>query len=172
MFAQASVPLLTRSFFAHHDTKTPVYISLISMGINLALAWWLSSTVGIYGLAAAFSISGLLNMMLLLSVLRIKFGDLDDKRIIQSVWKIMLGALIMAAVIQGLKYGVAPLVNMRTFVGIFIQTVVSMIGGALTYFFVSAVGKFDEVSIIREYVRKVLKIFKSPVKSTVQNGTH
>lgn len=170
MFAQASVPLLARSFFAHHDTKTPVIVSVVSMCVNVALAGWLSTQTilvrlsGINGLAAAFSISSLLTMLLLLCVLRIKFGDLDDKRIIRSVWKIMIGALVMALVIQGIKYGVAPLVNMRTFMGIFIQTVASILGGALTYGFISVVGKFDEVTIIGEYVRKVIRLFR-------KNGT-
>ncbi|MDP3970268.1 MAG: murein biosynthesis integral membrane protein MurJ [bacterium] len=160
MFAQASIPLLARSFFAHHDTKTPVYISIFVMIINVLLAWSLSSYFGIYGLAAAFSFSSLLSMLLLLTVLRLKFGDLDDKRIIKSVWQIVSAALIMGLVVHGLKYFIAPLVDMKTFVGIFTQTSVSIVGGALVYIGLAFLLKFDEVAIIREYISKIKQAIK------------
>lgn len=160
MFAQATIPLLARSFFAHHDTKTPVYISIIVMLANIGLAWGLSHYMGIYGLALAFSITSLLSMLLLLMVLRIKFGDLDDKRIITSVWRIMTASLIMGLVIHGLKYFVAPLVDMHTFIGILIQSVVSCIGGGMVYIAIALAFSFDEVAIIREYIGKLGKVIK------------
>lgn len=165
MFAQATIPLLARSFFANHDTKTPVYISIIGMGINILLAWLLSHFFGIYGLALAFSIASLLNMLLLLAALRLKFGDLDDNRIIRSVWKIMIAAFVMGAVIHGMKYFIAPLVNMRTFFGIFTQTVGSVIAGGAIYIAIALYFKFDEVVIIREYLHKAKLLIRNAKKS-------
>ncbi len=161
MFAQASVPLLARSFFAHNDTRTPVIISIIGMIINVTLAWMLSQLMGVYGLALAFSIASLLNMLLLLAALRIKVGDLDDKRIIKSVWKITIAALVMGLTVHGMKYFIAPIVDMRTFIGIFIQTFGSILAGALIYIVIAMAFKFDEVVIIREYIQKVKRLLKN-----------
>lgn len=162
MFAQASIPMLARSFFAQQNTKTPVIISLISMVINASLAWWLSTFMGVFGLALAFSIASLLNMLMLLVCLRVHCGDLDDQRIISSVWKIIIASLFMGLIIQGVKYAVAPLVDMHTFVGIFTQTVLSMAAGAGVYFIIAYYFKFSEVEIVRNFISKV--------KSLIRNG--
>lgn len=166
MFAQATIPLLARSFFANRDTKTPVYVSIVSMVINVALAWTFSTYFGIYGLALAFSITSLLNMLLLLGALRIKFGDLDDNRIIRSVWKIMTAAFIMGLVIHGMKYFIAPIVNMRTFVGIFTQTLGSLLAGGAIYIVIALYFRFDEVIIIREYLHKAKLIITNGKKTS------
>ncbi len=166
MFAQATIPLLARSFFAHHDTKTPVLMSIIGMIVNIGLAWGLSQYMGIYGLALAFSISSLLNMLLLLGALRIKFGDLDDSRIILSVWRIISASLVMGVVIHGMKYFVAQYVNMRTFIGIFTQSVASVIAGVAIYFAIAWYFKFDEVVIIQQYLQKAKKLITNGSKNS------
>ena len=68
--------------------------------------------------------------------------------------------MVMGLVIHGLKYFVAPLVDMCTFVGIFTQTVTSLIGGAIIYIGIALFFKFDEVTIIREYIQKALRILR------------
>ncbi|EKD76297.1 MAG: integral membrane protein MviN, partial [uncultured bacterium] len=154
MFAQATIPMLVRSFFAHHDTKTTVFISLISVGLNAILAWFLSDAFGIFGLAAAFAISSLFQMLALLFILRLKFGDLEDSAIIRSIWRIVLATAAMGLVIQGMKYFIAPAVDMRTALGLAVQTVGSVAAGLLVYLFIAYVARFPEIVIIRTYLRK------------------
>lgn len=162
MFAQASIPMLARSFFAQQDTKTPVIISSIAMILNASLAFFLSQWLGIYGLALGFSIANLLNMLMLLATLRVKFGDLDDERIVNSVWKIILASLVMGLVIHGIKYIIAPLVDMHTFIGILIQSVASLCAGVFIYLVIAIYFKFAEVDIIHEWLLKA--------KSQILNG--
>ncbi|MBU0731974.1 murein biosynthesis integral membrane protein MurJ [Patescibacteria group bacterium] len=154
MFAQAAIPLLARTFFAQQDTKTPVYISIFSMVLNAVFAFILSGYMGVYGLALAFSISALINMLLLLSYLRIKFGYLDDKRIINSVWKIIAASLVMGLVIHGIKYFVAPVVDMQTTLGIFVQTSIAIVAGGLVYLLIAFKFKFDEIDLVIDWLRK------------------
>ncbi|MBI2415738.1 MAG: murein biosynthesis integral membrane protein MurJ [Candidatus Kerfeldbacteria bacterium] len=160
MFAQATIPLLTRSFFAHHDTKTPVIISIISMVLNIVVAWLAVPYFGLYGLALAFAVSSLASMLLLLVVLRVRCGDLDDRIIIQSVWRIVGAALVMGAVIQGMKYFIAPLVDMRTFIGILLQTIFSIMAGGLTYFAIAWYFHFTEIDIIGRYFTKLRGVIR------------
>jgi putative peptidoglycan lipid II flippase len=158
LFAQASIPLLARSFFAHQDTKTTVVISIISVLTNLLLANSLSQWYGLYGLALAFSISSVLNMLLLLGALRLKFGDLEDNAIIQAVLRISLATISTGFVIHGLKYLVAPLVDMQTYVGILIQTLVSMVGGAIIYMGLAYIFQFPELNIVKQSLIKLKRL--------------
>jgi putative peptidoglycan lipid II flippase len=54
---QGLIPLLSRTLFARHDTKTPMIVGIISMLINIVLAIILSHYWGVLGVAAAFSIT-------------------------------------------------------------------------------------------------------------------
>ena len=159
LFAQASIPLLARSFFAHQDTRTTVVISVITVATNLGLAFGLTQYLGLYGLALAFTISSLLNMLLLLLMLRLKFGDLDDIAIIKAVWRIIVATLAAGLVIHGIKYVVAPFVDMRTFVGILIQTVAAIGGGGLVYLGIAYYFKFPELQIVQQQLHKLKRLF-------------
>lgn len=63
--------LLTRSYYAQQDTKTPLYISIVSIGLNIALAVLLArpDAYGIYGLALAQSIAAAFEALMLIAVL-------------------------------------------------------------------------------------------------------
>lgn len=157
LFAQASIPLLARSFFAHHDTRTTLYISVGSLVLNFGLAYGLMQYLQLYGLALAFAISSLVNMLLLLFFLRIKFGDLDDATIVRSIWRIMIASLAMGLTIHGMKYFVAPLVDMRTFIGILIQTVASLGAGGIVYLGAAYYFNFPELQIVKQQLAKLRK---------------
>lgn len=160
MFAQALIPLLARSFFAKQDTKTPVIMSVIAMIVNIILAILLAPIAGIIGLAFAYSIAAILQMMLLLGALRVRHGDLDDDHIVNSAFKIIVAAVGMGLVIQGLKYAVEPLVDMTTFVGVFIQTGSAVVSGGLTYLIIASLFHFDEVDIVVGKMQSGIQLIK------------
>ncbi|MCK5357856.1 MAG: murein biosynthesis integral membrane protein MurJ, partial [Elusimicrobiales bacterium] len=53
LFAQASIPLLARVFYARHNSLTPFYIGLSSALVNLILSLVLVRILGVAGLALA-----------------------------------------------------------------------------------------------------------------------
>jgi len=77
--------ILTSSFYAYQDTKTPVRILVITVFMNLCLNVILAPHYAQAGLAISSSITGLINALLLLFLLRnkIKFSFV-------SLWKRML----------------------------------------------------------------------------------
>ncbi|MBU2235520.1 murein biosynthesis integral membrane protein MurJ [Patescibacteria group bacterium] len=164
LFAQSLVPMLARSFYAFQNTKTPVIISVISMAINIVGSVILVQSMGVLGLALAFSIASFVNMILLLAALRARLGDLDDHRIITSTLKIILLSLLMGLVVQGLKYVIGPLVDMKTFFGVFIQTAGSIFGGGLIYISLAVKLNFDEVDIIKRFFQKAKNQFSNSHK--------
>jgi putative peptidoglycan lipid II flippase len=65
----ALVQILARAYYASRDTSTPVALTLISIGANVALSVTLAPTMGINGLALANSIATLAEAALLLAFL-------------------------------------------------------------------------------------------------------
>ncbi len=155
MFAQASIPLLARAFFAKQDTTTPVIISIGGVVLTVVLALLFVDRSGVIGLALAFSIASVAQMLALLATLRARHGDLDDDRIISSTWKIIICSLGMGIIIHGLKYLVADMVNMQTFVGVFIQTLAALIGGGVAYILIAQHFQFEEARAIQHKLRSM-----------------
>ena len=74
--AQALVYLLTRAFYAFHNTKTPVKISIGTMFLDIFLGaiFILVFKLPIWSLALAFSLSSIVQVFLLVSLLQKKVG--------------------------------------------------------------------------------------------------
>jgi len=160
LFAQSLIPLLARSFYAFEDTKTPVYISLFSVIVNIFGAIYLGKVMGIFGVALAFSIAAIINMILLLVVLRIRIGYLDDDRLTWSAIKIGLLSMLVGGFGFLVMRFVAPLVDMRTYLGIFIQTAVTLMLSGITYIALSLLFRFEEVEILEKYFGKYIKFLR------------
>ncbi|MBX4190389.1 murein biosynthesis integral membrane protein MurJ [Candidatus Parcubacteria bacterium] len=65
--AQSLIPILSRAFYAMHNTKIPVTVSIFSIIINLSLAWLMTFHfhADVRGLAIAFAVAGNINFLLL-----------------------------------------------------------------------------------------------------------
>jgi putative peptidoglycan lipid II flippase len=153
LFAQALIPLVARAFYSIQDTKTPVIIGIISVVVNIIASLLLIKPLGIMGLAFAFSIASFVNILLLLVMLRLKVGDLNDSEILISTLKIIFISLVMGAVAYLALNIIAPLVNMRTFWGIFTQAAGTTAASILVYFGLAFVFKLKEIKGIREVIR-------------------
>ncbi|MFH1388126.1 MAG: murein biosynthesis integral membrane protein MurJ [Patescibacteria group bacterium] len=75
LFAEALILLFLRGFFAWEDTKTPFIIGFLSALVRLLGAWYLSSFMGVPGLALGFSIGSILHLALLFIILRRKINE-------------------------------------------------------------------------------------------------
>ncbi|MFA5154858.1 MAG: murein biosynthesis integral membrane protein MurJ [Patescibacteria group bacterium] len=133
LFAQATIPLLVRVFYARHNSATPFYIGLFTVAVNTALAIWLAPRFGVAGLALAYSIDNILNFLLLWIWLSIKVGNLDLGNIIRSVLKFTLSAVAAGGAAQIMKVLIWPYIDMSRFSGVFIQLVVSSTVGLVVY---------------------------------------
>jgi len=133
LFAQASIPLLVRVFYARHNSKTPFYLGIFTVAADVILCLLFSRTMGVAGLALAYSISSILNFILLWGWLHFKVGDLGIAKISLAALKFSASAVGAGMVIQLMKIVVWPFIDMTTFLGVFIQLGVSATFGVLTY---------------------------------------
>ncbi len=133
LFAQSLIPLLARSFYSICDTKIPFYAALISEAVNILLVILLIGDFQIMSLAIAFSVSGILNMLLLIFVLRKKVGYLDDRKIISSFFKIGFSSLAAGAAIQLARYYLGNFISLDTLAEVLSQIVISGSVGVVVF---------------------------------------
>jgi len=169
LFAQSTVPLLARSFYALHDTKTPFYIALVTEAVNIGAVLLLIGRFHVLGLVVAFSLASVVQMLLLLFMLRTRFENLDDKNIIMSISKVALASVAAGLGAQLAKYLVEPFVNLDTFVGIFIQLSAASLVGLLIFIAVSYVLKLEEFFAFKNSFTS--KLFKSK-QAAIQEDTN
>jgi len=95
----------TRLFYARRNTMTPMFISIASLGLNVALNYLFGFAfhLGAYGLAIASSIAAFVSMTLMYVVYRRRYGAVDYILIFRDVLKIGGGTLIMAGIIVGMQ---------------------------------------------------------------------
>jgi len=157
LFAQSLIPVFARAFYATQNTKTPVKIAIFAFIINIIGCLILGNLIGVGGLALAFSLASIVNFGLLYIYFDKKIAPLPSKEIIISILRIVGLSMAMAVIIQGIKYLIGPLVNMQTFIGVFIQTFTAVLGGTFFYVVTTLAFKFDEVDPVRKLVLRILK---------------
>lgn len=168
LFAQSLIPLLTRTFYALQNTRKPFYIALASEAINILAVIMLIGNFGVLGLAIAFSLSSLVNMILLVFFLRKEIGRLDGKVIADSVNRIILATLLGGVSAQFAKYLIGSRGELDTFIEVFTQLAIA--GGifvavfALTSYYLKSKEFFQFTGSITR------KIFKE--KKIISEDTH
>lgn len=152
LFAQCLVPLLARSFYAIHNTRIPFYTGLAAEAVNLVLAIFLSRHFGILGLVWAFSFASIVNMFLLILILRKRFDNLDDKKIISVVLKIALAALAAGLAAQLTKYFASFYLNLDTFVGVAGQLLAASLIGIAAYLALAHIFRLEELRYLKTFL--------------------
>jgi len=89
-----------RSFYAQQDTKTPLYISLFTISLNITLAIWFSMGLGmgVYGLAWAAVIVSAIEVSILFFVMSRRINGLFDKVFVNAIFRMASAAGFMAIV--------------------------------------------------------------------------
>ena len=93
--------IVSRSFYAQKDTKTPLYISLFTISFNIILAVFFSLqlNMGVYGLALAQAITAVIEVMLLFRVMsRTSSTNILTMSFVSVLLKIVLATLLMSVV--------------------------------------------------------------------------
>lgn len=92
--------IAARTFYAQQDTKTPLYISIFSIGFNIVLAIWFTSSLdmGAFGLALAQAIMAGVEVLILFSIMSIRFPGLFGGKFWGAVWRMMSATGFMAIV--------------------------------------------------------------------------
>jgi len=168
-FAQGLINLLSRTFYAAHDTKTPVKISIFSITLNiifsLSFVSVLSqqktffhylitvldlqdlSNISIISFPLAFSLSSIINLILLLVSLKRKIGNNWDLKLGNVFLRILSLSLVSGLITFGLLNIFDQILNLKTFLGIFLQAILSAGGGVIFYIYCAKILGFPEYNL-------------------------
>lgn len=94
-----------RSFYAQQDTKTPLYISLLTVGLNIVLAIWFSlgpPNLGVYGLAWAAVITSFLEVAILFLIMSRRIKGLFDTQFVNALTRMASATGFTALVMYGM----------------------------------------------------------------------
>lgn len=146
LVAQGLIPLLAKAFYARHDTKTPTYISVASIVISILFAYPLSRTMGVAGLALAFSVGSYFNAIVLYCYLQKRAKVKLTVDVYISAIKVFFGGLIMAFAVRYMALFMAGQVDMTRFVGVLIQACVAGAVGLVVYVLFTSIFGSEELS--------------------------
>lgn len=92
--------MAARAFYARQDTKTPLYISIFSITLNIILAIVLSMVLkmGAYGLAWAQSTMAVLEVVVLLAVMNRQMPKLFDMTFVRAIFKMIIAGTVTGVV--------------------------------------------------------------------------
>lgn len=152
------VEIVTRAFYALHDTRTPVTVALVTVALNLVLSMILIHPLQQGGLALALAFSTTLEMILLTWLLRRRIGPFelnDSGSLILAIFKIAVAADIMGAVLLlALRLLEGPLENGGKLVTLVLTILLVGLGGAV-YAGAAYLLKLDELrSALRRFIRR------------------
>ncbi|MDK2981898.1 MAG: putative peptidoglycan lipid flippase [Chloroflexota bacterium] len=147
------VEIISRAFYALHDTRTPVIVGVGAMSLNLALSF---AFVALFralgwmphgGLALANSTATLLESILLLYLMNRRLKGIDAGTILQSMLKFLLAGALMALLILFLmRYFPVqqPLVRLLVFVA----------AGVVLYLALMLVMRSSELASLKRIFRR------------------
>jgi putative peptidoglycan lipid II flippase len=95
--------IAARAFYAQQDTRTPLYVSLFSIALNITLAVTFTNTFGwgVNGLAWAQSLVALVEVVVLCTILGLRMPGLFHRDFWQTVLRMILASILMSLVTYG-----------------------------------------------------------------------
>ncbi len=145
LVAQGVIPLLAKAFYALKNTKTPMYISIVTVAISVLLAFIFSHYYSVAGLALAFSLGSIVNAVLLFYYLQRGYSNFWESTLLLSVLRIIAVSFLMGVAVWLTMHFMANIIDMTRFWGVLTQTVVSAAIGFLVYVLLSYVFRCEEL---------------------------
>ena len=150
--------IAARSFYAQQDTKTPLYISVFAISLNIALAIWFTMQLGMgaYGLAFAQSIVSVFEVILLFIVMNRRIKGLFDLNFFKAT-----GRMAIATVVTGIvSYIAVQLFQLQSddqgFLATFPKFLIIIVISASVYLALSKWLSLKEADPILKRLKRVL----------------
>jgi putative peptidoglycan lipid II flippase len=156
--------IASRSFYAQQDTRTPLYISIAAIGLNILLAIILArpQNLGIYGLAVAQSLVAVFEVTVLLVVLVHRFPKVLDMVFANAVLRMVSASGLMGICTYAFVSFFFPLRAGDTgFMVLVPKFGIIVTLSMLAYFFFSAIFRLTEVQpVIQRSLRVIFRSIK------------
>ena len=97
----SALKVLNPAFYALHDARTPMIISLVSIGVNYVTAILLlrNTNLSHAGLALSTSAVAIFGAVALFAILRNRIGGVHGRQLASSIWRITLASAVMGGAV-------------------------------------------------------------------------
>ena len=165
----AAIKVLSPSFYALDDAKTPMYVSIASIAVHAPMSFgmmYMLSTVGVtperpngfghVGVALATSTVALVNFLALTFLMRRRINRLNGGDIFSSLIKIVLASTVMSIVAYGSYYFLTNYLGDKTFIVRLIEAFVPIGLAGITFVIAAKLLRIGELQKIFEAVSRKL----------------
>lgn len=158
IFAQSLIYLVSRGFYALHDSRVPLIVGAVTTVLMLGLSWVFIFVynLGVIGIAASFSLATIVNLIVSFILLDIKVGGFKKLEFILSISKIFLATIftgfalyIPIKLLDQLVFDTTRTVNLLMLTGI------SSFAGLSLYLFLTWLFDVKEASTFLLIFRKI-----------------
>jgi putative peptidoglycan lipid II flippase len=167
LITQSITTILNRGFYAINDTKTPLYIgtSTIAVNVLLSMIFLYCTSLGVSGMALAYSIASFVNAIILLIVLNKKAKGIELADLFNFMIKILFASIIMGILLLFIDNiftaninidGIGAASKLRQIIALLFEIIV----GASVYFFITLLFKIDEAVNISRVILNKIKTFQ------------
>lgn len=170
---QGLIFILSKTFYAAHNTKIPAVVSAATVAFNILLSLWFVYLLGahgvlynflqawlklggvenisVVGLALSYTITVAAESLVLLWLMYKKLQAFRAKHLVGSLFKILVSSLALLAVALFVRQELVAfgLVDLQTFIGVFLQFALSSLAGIIAYIATSAAMKSAEFTMIK-----------------------
>lgn len=149
--------IVARTFYAQQDTRTPLYVSIFSIALNIGLAVYFTSVLGWgpHGLAWAQSIVAVVEVTILLTILRHRTPGIFSRAFGVAVLRMAIASALMGVV----TYVMVLLFQLQnddlSFFSIFPKFILITVTSFAVYLWICQMMKLDEAAPV---VRKISSI--------------
>ena len=163
LFAYSAIQVLNRTFYALHDTRTPVTTGVATILLNIVLNFLLIKPMQHGGLALAYSIAGIFNMVFLLIILRQKIGSINGTQMMTSFGISLFSSSIMAGITYFTAVYLETILDITKKFNQGLQVTIAVVVGAGVYGALALLFKQEEAQMAadifkRRFLRKKARL--------------
>lgn len=150
--------ILNRGMYALRDSKRAVIVNCAIIFINIFLSLLMVRPLGAQGLALAYSVAGLISMILLYMLLYAKVGDLGSRDIFESLAKIVLASALMGVGVVISLHLMDPIIDITSKSQQLIELFVAIMIGIVIYVVAAAALKIKEMQFAVSLLKRKLHL--------------
>ena len=149
--------ILNRGFYAVQDTKSPVLINVFVLLFNIIISIILVGPFTYRGLAMAYSLSGLLSMLVLGVALRFKIGQYGGKALVKSALQSIIASAVMGLAVYFVANGLEQMLDLSSKLMQVLQVGIGITAGVLVYAAMAIVMRMEEAQQVLRIVKRKLR---------------
>jgi len=156
LFAYSALQIMNRVFYSMEDTITPVVVAIASIGVNIGASLWLIKPMQHGGLALAFTIAGITNLLLLLVIFKWRLKSIDGVKIMRSVVISTGASAVMYFTVQFIVKYLTPMLHWAPKLNQLILVSAGMGIGITLYAVIIILFRLEESQLVINMLKKVL----------------